>query len=575
MEKRFLVRAIGITLACWMSLATSNAWAQLAASVLPTSRSVQVGNAATAFATIINAGTEQALGCAIQPITSVDAAFQYQTTNPATNQPIGTADTPADIAAGGFQTYFFAFMPNAAFDPVDVRLSFDCTNTDQAPVTVGLNTLLLSASSDPVPDIVALAATADSIPLTADLPGNTGASAFSVATVNVGAPGTITTTADTGGVALPVLLSLCETNPATGACINPTAPTTGPVTTNIGANATPTFAIFVTGSGDVPFDPANNRVFVAFKDDQAVTRGSTSVAVQTIPDTPVPDVTGPYTGLATLTTANCLDPADNRTQQFDVTFSLPNQTDGAFDGNGTLFTTIQGVTVRTVVAISGTVSAAASVSGNFDSTTFADDAQESTAAGTFTGTLSGDMLSLDLSGQDTSGDVCTITENITATRGFVDATIAAGATVWKTPGTALGGSTANTCADCHPNSAEVVGDLQNPNQLLPAAAGVDLGSLNPQMSGIVLTEQQIRDLNAYVIADGAFPNWVAGQAEWGEFRASVGTSCSGCHGGAETTHRTNFAPHTSLGAYKGVSQMVPLNLTLQELADLTAYLSRF
>jgi len=47
------------------------------------------------------------------------------------------------------------------------------------------------------------------------------------------------------------------------------------------ANATATFSIFVRGSGTVTFDPANNRVFVRFTDALAVTRGATSVAVQT------------------------------------------------------------------------------------------------------------------------------------------------------------------------------------------------------------------------------------------------------------------------------------------------------
>jgi hypothetical protein len=53
------------------------------------------------------------------------------------------------------------------------------------------------------------------------------------------------------------------------------------VTTQIKANATSTFGIFVQATGNVPFDPAVNRIFVRFKDGGAVTRGSTSVAVRT------------------------------------------------------------------------------------------------------------------------------------------------------------------------------------------------------------------------------------------------------------------------------------------------------
>jgi hypothetical protein len=133
--------------------------AQLAASVLPGSRSVQVGSQATAFGALINTGSETAIDCLIEPITQVPAGFFFQTTDPGTNQTIGTRDTPVDIPPGALQTYVFGFVPTRAFEPVDVELLFDCTNTDPALIIPGVNTLLLSADDTLPPDIVALAAT--------------------------------------------------------------------------------------------------------------------------------------------------------------------------------------------------------------------------------------------------------------------------------------------------------------------------------------------------------------------------------------------------------------------------------
>ena len=249
----------------------------LVAAVLPSSRSVQVGTTATAFAALINAGSDTAIACALTLVTSVPATFTYQTTDPATNQVTGSPNTPVNVGAGATQSFVFALTPTAPIAPTDLQFSFDCANTDPAPINVGLNTLLLSASTTPVPDIVALAATLANDGIV-NIPGATDTGAFAVATVNVGASGSITASADTGGVSLPVNIFICQTNPGTGVCLASPAST---VTTTINANATPTFAVFVQGSGNVPFDPATNRIFVRFKDSGDLTRGSTSVAVRT------------------------------------------------------------------------------------------------------------------------------------------------------------------------------------------------------------------------------------------------------------------------------------------------------
>jgi hypothetical protein len=246
-------------------------------SVLPASRSVQVSGAATAFATILNAGSATAKSCGLSPLTSVPATFSYQTTDRATNRLTGTPNTPATIAAGGAQTYVLAFTPTAAFAPTDVMLSFNCINTSDAPVYVGLNTLLLAATTGAGPDVVALAATITNDGV-ANIPGVSGTGFFSVATANVGAAASITASADTGGKTLPITLSICQTNPSTGACLSTPAAS---VTSTHGAGATSTFAVFVAGSGPVPFDPVGNRAYVRFKDSGGATRGATSVAVRT------------------------------------------------------------------------------------------------------------------------------------------------------------------------------------------------------------------------------------------------------------------------------------------------------
>jgi photosystem II stability/assembly factor-like uncharacterized protein len=258
----------------------------LVAAVLPASRSTQVDHTVTAFVSVINAGSTLASTVGLSLATPLAATFAYQTTNPTTNQITGTPNTPVDIPAGRSQTYVIAVTPMSAFGSTNVGLTFGGANTAPPDTLIGIDTLLLSASTTPVPDIVALAATVNNdgivnVPnptVTALAAAAPPVGVFAVATVNVGAGAMITASADTGGASLPLSVSICQTIPTTGACQG----TAGPgVTTQIDANATPTFGIFVSASGVVPFDPANNRVFVRFKDAGGVTRGATSVAVRT------------------------------------------------------------------------------------------------------------------------------------------------------------------------------------------------------------------------------------------------------------------------------------------------------
>lgn len=348
----------------------------LVAAVLPGSRSVEVGTAATAFATIINDGDTLATACGIAPITSVPASFAFQTTDRNTNTPTGSANTPVDIAAGASQSYVFAFTPTAAFPTTDVALSFDCTNTPPAASVVGVNTLALSASDAPVPDIVALAVTPSEDGVAAQ-PRRSNTAVFSVATVNVGATGAINIDADTGGTSLPVSISICETDPDTSVCINPTTPTTSTVSTTIAEDATPTFGVFVSYNGTVPFDPANSRAFLRASEVGGANRGSTSVAITTVPG--VDSFAGNYSGTFTGTDAGSFTAVIDASG--DVTGSGFSLEDDAF------FTTTGTVDMSGGVVIStGSVSTGATFTGSFtDETSFSGTWTGSGDSGTFTG----------------------------------------------------------------------------------------------------------------------------------------------------------------------------------------------
>ena len=251
----------------------------LVSSVLPTGRSVSVGSTATAFATIINPSPNTGQDCQIAiGQSTINADFFYQATDPLTNAAVGVANSPVPIAPGAAQSFVFGVTPGAELEPTEIDLQFSCVNSTGALSVVGLNTLLLSASDGPVADVVALSATVlgDGI---VRIDSDSGAGAFSVASINLGASDTLFASADTGAAELPVTLSMCQTDPISGQCINPTVPTTDPVSVEIGANETPTIAVFASSSESIPLDPANSRVFVRFEDGSGLSRGATSVAV--------------------------------------------------------------------------------------------------------------------------------------------------------------------------------------------------------------------------------------------------------------------------------------------------------
>jgi ABC-type polysaccharide/polyol phosphate transport system ATPase subunit len=129
------------------------------------------------------------------------------------------------------------------------------------------------------PQIVAVAVTPGNEDIVW-IPEATGTAAFLVATMNVGAEGLLTVSAETGGARLPISLTICPIEPVTGAWLAPPAPA---VTLHVDRRGTPTLGVFVRGLGRVPFDPATHRIHIRFVDEGQVNRGATSVGVATLP----------------------------------------------------------------------------------------------------------------------------------------------------------------------------------------------------------------------------------------------------------------------------------------------------
>jgi streptogramin lyase len=263
-----------------LRIAQGPTYGPIVAALLPTSRSVVLGTDVTVFAAIVNSGANMVHGCSIQPIFAVPGSFSYQAWNTATGQPAGVPDEAIDIAGGATQNFVLSIKTTStvALDTLD--FGYYCVDTNWAEFITGLNTLLLTVTSTPAPDIVAIAVTPSNDGIV-HLPGTHGLGVFSVATVDLGPGDTITANIGNDVASysdVPVEVALCQTDTQTGQCLTPPA---GTATAAIAQNGTASFAAFLTGYEPLPLDPVVNRIFINFFDSKGALRGATSVAVTT------------------------------------------------------------------------------------------------------------------------------------------------------------------------------------------------------------------------------------------------------------------------------------------------------
>jgi len=243
----------------------------IVSAVLPASRAVQVGTTATLFASLANATAAPLGGCTIVPMTPFEGGFSVQPTN-AINEPDGPANTPVNIGPGAVQSFILSLTPDEPSAATELFFRYECENARAAPNAQGLNSVLFSASELSRPDIIGLTTSVD---LVAGIGQTT---LFAVGSANVGSVGNISVQLDDGGLELPLEVQLCATNPTTGVCLASPAPN---LTMEYEANATASFAVFVTPMDRIENDPARNRIFIRFTDGDGAIVGATSTAVRT------------------------------------------------------------------------------------------------------------------------------------------------------------------------------------------------------------------------------------------------------------------------------------------------------
>lgn len=264
---------------------------RIVASVVPVARTVQVGNGPngqprfiTAGVSVTNAGSANAVGCTIsKPSDGLPYTLIYARRLPPNFDTLGPTNEAFDLAPGDANAkHFLIVVTPSAVMSANIPIVYDCANTDPAPVTIGVNTLQLTATASPTPDmIVGVGTPNDGGILTVP---NGGGRVIAMAAINNGQPGTLTARLSTtpfGGstVNLPLTLGLCETNPSTGQCLNPAS--TLPISFTALSNVANTFTAFITHNGaPIPLNPGVNRVYLQVLSG-STPMGAASIAVQT------------------------------------------------------------------------------------------------------------------------------------------------------------------------------------------------------------------------------------------------------------------------------------------------------
>lgn len=296
-----IIRTLALGMGFAAGLVAPSALAQtsnnISAAVLPTSRASQQGTPITIFASIINAGPSTAQNCMIGLENDTDnggrnpfgLSLNYQAFEADNATPAAGQNIPVNIAVDASQAFVLEISSTSVFNDTPIYFTFTCDGgATQAPVYEGVNTLLLTQASSPVPDIITIGVspTNDGI---IHIPSLGSGEIMAVAALNIGAgysqPATVgakpagANDADVfvfpedGVLNLPLTAFICETD-ASAVCTSNGGTYAQSVETTIGS-APATFNIFTNsnrGAG-VPLYADIARQNIAFYKDLGATHG--------------------------------------------------------------------------------------------------------------------------------------------------------------------------------------------------------------------------------------------------------------------------------------------------------------
>lgn len=280
----------------------------ISAAVLPTSRATQIDTPVTVFATILNSGPGTAYGCQVSLAPDEGSGgpnpsglqMHYRAYLGDNTTPAADTDTPIDVSSGAAQAFVLSVQGSQQFLQKPVYFQFECdTGASTAAVYREVNTLLLTVSTNPVPDVISIASSPSNNGIV-EIPALGGGMVMAVAAVNIGAASTPVTSVDGksapaanniayltavpgfGTSELPLTTFVCETNPATAECL---APYNAFVSSGIGDEAV-TFSVFTNSLDDagVPFFSDIARQNLYFLETTAGAADRPEAAPASVPD---------------------------------------------------------------------------------------------------------------------------------------------------------------------------------------------------------------------------------------------------------------------------------------------------